>query len=42
MGRGRDVQPPVLIAPDDGRVLEVDQEVLLQFEELVPDLLSCG
>src|SRR5689334_14913023 len=40
MGRDRDEQPPLLVTPDDGRVLQVDQEVLVQFDDLVPDFLG--
>jgi hypothetical protein len=40
MGRGRDVQLAVAVAPDDGGVLEVDQLVVLQFDEVFPDVLG--
>jgi hypothetical protein len=39
---GRDVQLSLLVAADDGRVLQVDQVVVLQLDELGPYVLGRG
>src|ERR1700755_454784 len=39
---GRDVQLSLLVAADDGRVLQIDQVVMLQLDELGPYVLGGG
>src|SRR3984957_12774488 len=38
-GRG-DMKLPLLVAPDDGGVFEVDQVVALKLDEFLPDVLG--
>lgn len=42
MRRGRDVELALLVAADDGRVLQVNEVVVIKLNELGPDLLGCG